>query len=68
MRNLFYRISESSKISLVNNNRIVSGDREICDIFNKLFVNVVPNLNIPKFNGSDNLHEHVIGDSVQSIV
>ena len=68
MRNLFYRISESSKISLVNNNRIVSGDRETCDIFNKLFVNVVPNLNIPEFNGSDNLHEHVIGDSVQSIV
>ena len=68
MRNLFYRISESSKISLVNNNRIVSGDRETCDIFNKLFVNVAPNLNIPEFNGTDNLHEHVIGNSVQSIV
>ena len=68
MRNLFYQISESSKISLVNNNRIVSGDRETCDIFNKLFVNVVPNLNIPEFNGTDNLHEHVIGNSVQSIV
>ena len=68
MRNLFYRISESSKISLVSNNRIVSDDKEISDIFNKLFVNVVPNLNIPEFNGSDNLHEHVIGDSFQSIV
>ena len=29
-------------------------------------MNVVPNLNIPEFTGSDNLHEHVIGDSVQS--
>ena len=31
-------------------------------------MNFVPNLNIPKFTGSDNLHEHVIGDSVQSIL
>ena len=61
-------ISESSKITLVNNNRIVSDDREICDVFNEFFVNVVPNLNIPKFTGSDNLHEHVTGDSVQSIL
>ena len=30
------------------------------------FVNVVPNLNIPEFTGSDNLH--VIGDSVQPIL
>ena len=31
-------------------------------------MNFVPSLNIPKFTGSDNLHEHVIGDSVQSIL
>ena len=31
-------------------------------------MNVVPNLNIPEFTGSDNLYEHVIGDSVQSIL
>ena len=62
------KISESSKITLVNNNRIVSDDREICNIFNQFFVNVVPNLNIPEFTGSDNLHEHVIGDSVQSVL
>ena len=31
-------------------------------------MNAVPNLNIPEFTGSDNLHEHVIGDSVQSIL
>ena len=37
------KISESSKITLVNNNRIVSDDREICNIFNEFFVNVVPN-------------------------
>ena len=36
--------------------------------FLTIFVNVVPNLNIPEFTGSDNLHEHVIGDSVQSIL
>ena len=41
---------------------------EICDIFNKFFVKFVPNLNIPEFTGSDHLHEHVIGDSVQSIL
>ena len=58
------KISESSKITLVNNNRIVSDDREICDIFNNFFVNVAPNLNIPEFTGSDNFHEHVIGNSV----
>ena len=52
----------------MNNNHIVSDDREICDIFNKIFVNVVPNLNIPKFTGTDNLHEHVIGHSVQSFL
>ena len=52
----------------MNNNRIVSDDREICDIFNNFFVNVVPNLSTPEFTGSDNLHEHVIGDSVQSIL
>ena len=62
------KISESSKITLVNNNRIVSDDREICNIFNEFFVNVVPNLNIPEFTGSENLHEHVIADSVQSIL
>ena len=39
-------------------------DREICDIFNKFFVNAVPNLNILEFTDSDNLHEHVIGVSV----
>ena len=61
---LSHQISESSKIALVNNNRIVSDDGEICNIFNEFFVNVVPNLNIPEFTGSDNLHEHVIGDSV----
>ena len=61
---LSHKISESSKIALVNNNRIVSDDGEICNIFNEFFVNVVPNLNIPEFTGSDNLHEHVIGDSV----
>ena len=33
----------------------------------KFFANVVPNLHIPEFTGSDNLHEHVIGDSVQSV-
>ena len=60
------KISESSKITLVNNNLAVYDDREICDIFNKFFVNVVPNLNIPGFTGSDNLH--VIGDSVQPIL
>ena len=60
------KISESSKITLVNNNLAVYDDREICDIFNKFFVNVVPNLNIPEFTGSDNLH--VIGDSVQPIL
>ena len=62
------KISESSKITLVNNNRIVSDDREICNIFNEFFVKVVPNLNISEFTGSDNLHENVIGDSVQSIL
>ena len=62
------KISERSKITLVNNNRIVSDDREICNIFNEFFVNVVANLNIPKFTGSDNLDEHVIDDSVQSIL
>ena len=31
-------------------------------------MNVVPNLNIPEFTGSDNLREHVIADSVQSIL
>ena len=62
------KISESSKITLVNNNRILSDNKEICDIFNKFFVNVVPNLNIPEFTGGDNLHKHVIGDSVQSIL
>ena len=65
---LLDKISESSKTTLVNNNRILSDDREICDIFNKFFVNVIPNLNIPEFTNSDNLHEHVIGDSVQSIL
>ena len=63
---LLDKISESSKTTLVNNNRILSDDREICDIFNKFFVNVIPNLNIPEFTNSDNLHEH--GDSVQSIL
>ena len=62
------KISKSSKTTLVNNNRIVSDYRGICDIFNTFFVNVVPNLNILEFTGSDNLHEHVIGDSVQSIL
>ena len=62
------KISESSKVRLVNNNRILSDNREICDIFNKFFVNVEPHLNIPEFIGSDNLHKHVIGDSVQSIL
>ena len=62
------KISESSKITPVNNNSIVSDDREICHIFNKCFVNVVPNLNFPEFTGSDNLHNYVIGDSVQSIL
>ena len=62
---LLDKISESSKTTLVNNNRILSDDREICDIFNKFFVNVIPKLNIPEFANSDNLHEHVIGDSVQ---
>ena len=65
---LLDKISESSKTTLVNNNRILSDDREICDIFNKFFVNVIPNLNIHEFTNSDNLHEHVIGDSVQSIL
>ena len=65
---LLDKISESSKTTLVNNNRILSDDMEICDIFNKFFVNVIPNLNIPEFTNSDNLHEHVIGDSVQSIL
>ena len=60
------KFSESSKITLVNNNRIVSD--EICDIFNKFFVNVVPNLNILEFTGSDNLHEHAIDDSNRSIL
>ena len=58
------KISESRKITLVNNNRIVSDDREISDILTNFFVNVVPNLNIPEFTGSDNLHKHVICDSV----
>ena len=62
------KISESSKITLMNNNRIVSDDREICDIFNKFFVNVVQNLKNPEFTASNNLHEYVIGDSVQSIL
>ena len=57
---LLDKISESSKTTLVNNNRILSDDREICDIFNKFFVNVIPNLNIPEFTNSDNLHEHVL--------
>ena len=56
------KISESSKITLVNNNRIASDDREICDIFYKFFVNVVHNLKFSEFTGSDNLHEHIIGD------
>ena len=60
------KISKSSKITLVNNNHIVSDDREICDIFSTFFVNVVPN--IPESTCSDNLHEHVIGDSVQSVL
>ena len=62
------KISESSKITLVNNNHIVSDDRETCDIFNKFFANAAPNLNIPKFTGTDSLHEHVTGDSVQSFL
>ena len=60
------KISKSSKITLVNNNHIVSDDREICDIFSKFFVNVVAN--VPESTCSDNLHEHVIGDSVQSVL
>ena len=56
------KISESSKITLVNNNRIASDDREICDIFYKFFVNVVHNLKFSEFTGSDNSHEHIIGD------
>ena len=41
---------------------------EICNIFNKFFVNFVPNLKIPEFTGSDNLHKNAIGNSVQSIL
>ena len=52
----------------MNNNHIVSDDRETCDIFNKFFANAAPNLNIPKFTGTDSLHEHVTGDSVQSFL
>ena len=57
------KISESSKITLVNNNRIASDDREICDLFYNFFVNVVHNLKFSKFTGSDiNYREHIIGD------
>ena len=62
------KISESSKITIVNNNSIVSDDKEIWDTFNNFFVTVGPNLNIPEVTGNDNLHEHIIGDSVQSIL
>ena len=60
--------SESSKITLVNNNRIVLMTEKSVTFSTNFFVNVVPNLNIPEFTGSDNLHEHVIGGSVQSIL
>ena len=49
----------SDKIS--ESNHIVSDEREICDIFKNFFGNVVPNLNISEFTGSDNLHEYVNG-------
>ena len=54
----------SDKIS--ESNHIVSDEREICDIFKNFFGNVVPNLNISEFTGSDNLHEYVNG--LQSIL
>ena len=68
MWNLFYRIRsvKAVKLRLWIIIWLYMMTEKSATFLTNFFVNVVPNLNIPEFTGSDNLH--VIGDSVQPIL
>ena len=48
----FANKNKTQKIILVENNEIIKEDKEIAEIFNNYFVNIVKDLNIPEINHS----------------
>ena len=54
------------KINLIDDSKTIASDKELCEIFNQFFSNVLPTLNIPKPKSfsmaSDNL------DPIMSVI
>ena len=48
----------SEKITLVDNEKIITNDKEIAKLLNDLFSNIIKTLNIPQKNHCDSIIEN----------
>ena len=61
------KIISNEKITIVEGDKIIRSDKETNKVLNKIFPNVVTNLNIPQFNQTDRTSEN-ISDSVITLL
>ena len=58
----------TEKITLVENEEVVDSDEKASEMFNTFFTNIVPNLNITKFDACDPLAENIDDPIISAIV
>ena len=58
----------SEKITLVDNDKIITNDKEIAKVLNDFFSNIIKTLNIPQKNHTDSMIENVRGPTLKAIL
>ena len=62
------KLVNSGKITLVDNEKIITNDKEIAKGFKYFFSNIIKNLNIPQKNYSDSIIENVKDPTIKAIL
>ena len=58
----------SKKITLANNEKIITNDKEIAKVLNDFFSNIIKTLNIPKKDHTDSIVENVRDPTLKAIL
>ena len=62
------KFANSEKITLVDNEKVITNDKEIAKVINDLFSSIIKTLNIPQKNYTDSITENVRDPTLKAIL
>ena len=65
---LSYKSVNSKKITLVDNEKIITNDKEIAKVLNDFHSNIIKTLNIPQKNHTNSIIENVRNPTLKAIL